>query len=93
MLKALADKTRIKIMQSLHSGEKCVADIVNETGSSQANISKHLSLLNRARLVSSRKEGLQVFYKISDPCINDICDAICNGYAKLMTQKFKSHKF
>ncbi len=88
MLKVLADPMRLRIMQILHQGERCVGDIVEEVGSSQANVSKHLSLLSRVFLVSSEKRGLQVYYKIGDTEVSMICEAICTHYGKLLKRRF-----
>jgi len=87
MLKVLADPTRLKIMQTLHAGEHCVGDIVAKVGSSQANISKHLSLLTQALLVRFEKRGLQVYYRIEDPEVTKLCEAICSHYGKLVKKR------
>jgi DNA-binding transcriptional ArsR family regulator len=87
MLKILADPTRLKIMQALHERERCVSDIVAKVGSSQANISKHLALLAQALLVRSEKRGLQVFYRIEDPEVTRLCEAICSNYGKLVKKR------
>ncbi len=90
MLKILSDPTRLKILQFLHDGERCVSEIIEEVGSSQANISKHLSLLTQALLVRSEKRGLQVFYRIEDREVGRLCEAICHEYGKLVTKRMKS---
>jgi ArsR family transcriptional regulator len=48
--------------------EKCVCDIVEYAGTSQSNISKHLSIMKHAGILSDRKEGLSVYYKSNMPC-------------------------
>lgn len=80
MLKALAEPTRLKIMQSLHEGEMCVGDIVDDVGSSQANISKHLQLLSHYRLIRSRREGTSIYYSLAGSFVSKLCEAICGGY-------------
>lgn len=87
MLKVLADPMRLKIMKLLHDGEFCVGDIVEKVGSSQANISKHLGLLAQAFLVRSDKRGMQVYYRIEDPEVSKICEAICTYYGKLVKKR------
>lgn len=52
---------------------------MQETGASQANVSKHLALLLQAGMISRRKEGLFVFYRCSDPQVFRICDVICGS--------------
>jgi len=79
VLKAMADPTRLKILHSLHNGERCVSDILQVVGGSQANVSKHLSVLKRAGLVDCRREGLNVFYRIVDEGVFVICRNVCDS--------------
>ncbi len=75
MLKALAHPTRLQILELLKSGELCVCKIVPELKMEQSNVSRHLNILKKEGLVTSRKEGLKVFYRITDPRINDLLKA------------------
>lgn len=79
VLKAMADPTRLKILHALYSDERCVSEILEEVGSSQANVSKHLTVLKRAGLVDSRREGTNVYYRIIDPGVFTICRNICSS--------------
>ncbi len=79
VLKALADPTRLRILHVLHAGELCVSDILGHVGGSQANVSKHLSVLKRAGLVECRREGLNVFYRVSDEGVFAICRNVCDS--------------
>jgi ArsR family transcriptional regulator len=63
--KAMADETRQGILEMLLEGEKCVSDIVAAFRMSQPTISHHLNVLKQFGLVTSRKEGRQVFYAIN----------------------------
>jgi ArsR family transcriptional regulator len=71
--KALADDTRQKILQMLIEGEKCVSDIVDAFSMSQPTISHHLGILKQFNLVTSRKEGKQVFYAINHDNVVECC--------------------
>ena len=75
----LADPTRLSILRALMAGEKNVGTVVAETGQNQANVSKHLKMLTEAGLVRRRKEGLQVFYRVSDPLIEKLCTLVCGA--------------
>lgn len=79
VLKAMADPTRLKIIHALHNGERCVSDILEMVGGSQANVSKHLSVLKRAGLVDCRREGLNVYYRIIDAGVFTICRNVCDS--------------
>ncbi len=78
-LKAMADPMRLHILHSLQSGERCVGDILAEVGGSQANVSKHLSVLRRVGLVDCRREGVNVYYRIDDPTVFTICSTVCDS--------------
>jgi len=66
VLKALGDPTRLKIIKMLANCEKCVCKIIPATGKSQSTTSTHLRILHEAGLVKSRKEGLSVYYRLTD---------------------------
>ena len=68
--KALAHNLRLRIIEFLHKrGMTCVCELVEAFGCQQPIMSKHLSILKSAGLVSLRKEGLKVFYSLKTPCI------------------------
>ena len=73
----LADPTRLAILRTLMQGERSVTQVVEETRRGQANVSKHLKMLAGSGLVSRRKEGLQVFYKLDDPLVERLCKMVC----------------
>ncbi len=77
----LADPTRLEIIHCLMKGgeQKSVSQIVEATGQSHPNVSKHLRHLRDAELVARRKEGLQVFYKLNDPLIEKLCKLVCES--------------
>jgi ArsR family transcriptional regulator len=77
--KLLSEPMRLKILHVLWDGELPVGDIISATGALQANISKHLGLLQQAGLVSRRKEGLNVYYRIADETIFELCEVVCNS--------------
>ncbi len=73
----LADTTRLAILRTLMEGEKSVGQVVEETGRGQANVSKHLKMLTEAGMLSRRKDGLQVFYRLDDPLVEELCRVVC----------------
>lgn len=68
ILKALAHPIRLAIVQFLADKEKCVCHIVDYVGTSQSNVSKHLGLMKKVGILSDRKEGLSVYYRLNMPC-------------------------
>lgn len=78
-LKAMADPMRLRILHTLQDGELCVTDILGRVGGSQANVSKHLSVLKRVGLVECRRDGVNVYYRIEDPAVFVICSNVCDS--------------
>ena len=78
-LRLLADATRLRILNVLRDGERSVVEIVRAVGASQPNVSRHLALLLRAGMVTRRPNGRQAHYRIVDPFVDDICEAICGS--------------
>jgi ArsR family transcriptional regulator len=76
ILKALAQPTRLKILELLRDGEKCICEIVPAINGEQSNISRHISLMQKSHLVTTRKDGVKVIVKISDPKVFEILDNI-----------------
>ena len=66
---AFGSPKRIEIVDLLAQGERNVEAIARETGLSVANTSRHLQVLKGVSLVATRKEGLQVFYRLGDPMV------------------------
>ena len=77
--KALSEPLRLKLIVALHAGEKNVTDLVNATGTSQANVSRQLRQLTDAGILSRRKKANCVYYSISDPAIFELCHHVCGS--------------
>lgn len=71
VIKALAHPTRLRIIEFLSSGPRCVSAIQAEVGSDLSTVSKHLSLMREAGWVSCEKRGLQIYYEIACTCLED----------------------
>ncbi|MBN2704257.1 MAG: winged helix-turn-helix transcriptional regulator [Pontiellaceae bacterium] len=69
VLKALAHPTRLWMAEQLADGERCVCEFVDKIDADFSTISKHLSVLKRAGIVSDEKRGKQVFYTLKVPCV------------------------
>lgn len=69
VLKALGHPTRLWLAEQLADGEKCVCELAASIDADFSTVSKHLSVLKQAGVVSDEKRGKQVYYKIKVPCI------------------------
>jgi ArsR family transcriptional regulator len=65
--RALADATRLRILNLLLHGELCVCDIQHVLDVTQPNVSRHLAYLKNAGLVRDRRDGYRIFYRLADP--------------------------
>ena len=69
LFRALGQPVRLRVVEALSEGELTVTQLAQRTRSGLPNLSKHLALLRRVGLVESRKEGLNVFYRLKLRCI------------------------
>ncbi len=76
IFKALCDETRLKIVEFLLNGEKCVCEIVSYVNRSQSTVSIHLSKLESLDIVESRREGKKVYYKLINEKVEQILNII-----------------
>ncbi|MFQ6065989.1 MAG: ArsR/SmtB family transcription factor [bacterium] len=85
--KALSHPVRIKIMHYLKEGERCVCEIVPYLKEEQSNVSRHLAALKRAGILSSRKEGVSVYYRVEDESVYKILDLALRSVKKAAKEK------
>lgn len=71
--KTLANPKRLEIIYALKEGELSVGELVKRLGIPKANVSQHLSVLRQRRMVSARREGVNIYYRISNPKIVQAC--------------------
>jgi ArsR family transcriptional regulator len=83
IFQALAHPTRIAIVEVLRDGELPAGAIIERLGLEQANASQHLAILRTRQILTSRKEGNQVFYSVRDPLLIEVLD--------IMRRYFQSH--
>ncbi len=71
--KTLANPKRLEIIASLKDGELSVGELVQKLGISKANVSQHLAVLRQRKVVASRRDGVNIFYRINNPKIVEAC--------------------
>ena len=77
--RALGDPLRVRVLDQLRDDELSVNALADRLAAGQQNVSKHLALLADAGMVSRRKDGNRVYYRIADPAIFDLCDEVCGS--------------
>ena len=75
--KALSDPGRVRLLNALRDGERSVGELVEETGLTQANVSKHLARLRDLGFVTRSRDGLHINYRLADRDILKLCDLMC----------------
>jgi len=81
-IRALGDTTRILLLHELMGGEKCVRELAEIVGKSQATVSKHLAILYRHGFLQHRREGVQTFYKVGNSGMQTFCELMCESLKK-----------
>jgi ArsR family transcriptional regulator len=82
VFQALSDGTRLRVLGLLLSGEVCVCNLHESLGEAQPKVSRHLAYLRRAGLVTTRREGLWVHYRLADatdPVLATILQAVTHA--------------
>ncbi|HTW12912.1 MAG TPA: metalloregulator ArsR/SmtB family transcription factor [Solirubrobacteraceae bacterium] len=77
--RVLGEPMRIRLLDQLREGEATVGELQVALDASQQNISKHLGILYSAGVVSRTKRGTSVVYAIDDPSVFELCDQVCGG--------------
>ncbi|MFQ6077082.1 MAG: ArsR/SmtB family transcription factor [Candidatus Bathyarchaeia archaeon] len=74
--KTFSNPKRLEIIDLLRDGEKSVNELAESMGFSQANISQHLAILRQRRIVDTRREGVNIYYNITDQRIVQACQLL-----------------
>ena len=69
VLRALANETRLMIIDRLAEGECCVCELVDMVGCDQSTVSKHLALLRQTGVVEGERRGNHIYYRLLTPCV------------------------
>lgn len=72
--KTFSNAKRMEILNALKDRERSASDLVEAIGLSKANLSQHMAVLRSKGVVLARREGLNIFYRISNPKIIQACD-------------------
>jgi DNA-binding transcriptional ArsR family regulator len=77
--RVLGDTSRLCLLNHLMMGEASVNELVELSGLSQTNVSRHLGLLRREGLVARTRDGNRALYRIKDPSVEQLCRLVCGG--------------
>ncbi len=71
--KTLTNPKRIEILNTLRNEEKTVSELVEALGASKANVSQHLAVMRHKGILSTRRDGVNIYYRVSNPKVIDAC--------------------
>ncbi len=81
LFRVMSAPMRLKIISSLCGTEKNVGELLAEINTTQPNMSQHLNTLYQAGVLGRRREGVQIFYRIVDERVANLCRAVCTHIA------------
>jgi DNA-binding transcriptional ArsR family regulator len=79
---ALAEPTRLSLLNLLRGGERNVGELARLSGFTPANVSRHLALLTAHGLVVRESRGTSVYYRMADDSVYALCDLVCGNIAR-----------
>ena len=77
----LSTPIRLKIISAVCSTEKNVSELLLEIDTTQSNMSQHLAMLYRSGVLSKRRDGTQIYYKVQSERVATLCRAVCSQVA------------
>jgi DNA-binding transcriptional ArsR family regulator len=87
--RVLGEPSRLRLLRVLRAGPRSVGQLVDATGLTQANASRHLQSLREAGILGRRKDGLSVIYHIADPGVLDLCHLVCGGIRRTLEKRVR----
>ncbi|HET6417306.1 MAG TPA: metalloregulator ArsR/SmtB family transcription factor [Polyangiales bacterium] len=78
---------RLQILNELAHGERTVTALVEATGSTQPNVSKHLTTLLAHRLVRREQRGNSAYYSVADPAVFELCAIVCGNIERALDEE------
>jgi len=86
----LSEPMRLRLLNLLRDGEKCVQELVEATQTSQANVSKHLKIM--WQVLRRRSEGTSAYYSVEDDMIFELCNLVCDRLAMRIEQQARQFR-
>ncbi|HEY6877606.1 MAG TPA: metalloregulator ArsR/SmtB family transcription factor, partial [Polyangiales bacterium] len=84
---ALSVPARLRILNALRMSAHNVTELTELTRCTQANVSKHLSVLSANGLVARHPQGTSVYYRIADPKVFELCDLVCGQVGRRLGER------
>ena len=88
LFSVLSTPIRLKIISAVCQGEKNVSELLAEIDTTQPNMSQHLSMLYRCGVLSKRRDGTQMYYRLQSERVATLCRAVCTQVAMELDPEF-----
>ena len=88
--KTLTNPKRIEILSVLKTDERTVTELVNALGASKANVSQHLAVMRHKGILTTRREGVNIYYRVANPKVIDACSLMKEVLFEQHTAKKKA---
>lgn len=90
--KVLAHPVRLRILDQIGAGEARHGALASRLGISKTNLSQHLAVLRKGRVLTARRDGIHVYYRLTYPEIKELCSAMRGVLAKHLSETGKQAK-
>lgn len=87
LCQTMSHATRIRLVHTLRDGPQCVGDLAKTLGLPSAKISQHLAILKTTGIVAAQRQGTEVFYSLTNPKIERICDLMREVLTEQVAQR------
>jgi DNA-binding transcriptional ArsR family regulator len=84
--RVIGEPMRIRLLEQLRHGPATVGQLAHTLGATQQNVSKHLSVLHRAGILTRHKQGTSVRYTIADSSVFELCELVCGRLRQQITE-------
>jgi len=88
LFNVLSAPMRLRIIKSVCESEKNVSELLSEIKTTQPNMSQHLNTLYKAGVLGKRRDGVQIYYRVIDHRVTDLCRAVCSQVSADMEDGF-----
>ena len=78
LFRVLSAPMRLRVIKSLCEAEKNVSELLSEIDTTQPNMSQHLNTLYQSGVLGTRRDGVQIYYRVIDTRVADLCRVVCS---------------
>jgi ArsR family transcriptional regulator len=92
VFKALGHPSRLKMIESLFEGERCVCELQEIVGSDISTVSKHLTILKEAGIIADDRRGVKIYYTLQMQCVAGFVGCLNDFLGKRLQEQIVAHE-